>query len=115
MEGEHDKNHQAPQVPESQTGRSVADFLDLTAIGPRETVCRAKLELTRRPTHPDIWRRDVSRRTGDSALASDGRSAAPTWIIVARGFDHGDLIMSDRLTEPRSLMQELIVAARQER
>jgi hypothetical protein len=52
---------------------------------------------------------------GGSALASDGGSAARAWIIVVRGLDHGDLIVSDQVTEPRSLMQELIVALRQER
>jgi hypothetical protein len=101
MEGEQDKNHQAPQIPESQTGCDVAGFLDLTAIGPCEAVCRAKLELTRRPTHPDIWRgRRAIRRMGGGALASDGGPAAPAWINVARGFDRREPIASDLLTEP---------------
>ena len=54
MEGQHDNNHKAPQIPESQTGCGVADFLDSTPIGPREAVRRAKLEFARRPVHPDI-------------------------------------------------------------
>ena len=54
MEGEHDKNHKTPQIAESQTGCGVADFLDSAPIGPLEAVCRAKLEFTRRPTHPYI-------------------------------------------------------------
>jgi hypothetical protein len=116
MEGHHDKYHSAAQIPESQTGCRVADFLDLTAVGPRGVVRRAKLERIRRPMHPNIQRRGRAiHRIGGHALASNGGAAALARIVVARGFDHRDLILSDRLAEPRSLMQELIVAPRQEK
>jgi hypothetical protein len=45
-----------------------------------------------------------------STLASDGERATLAWIIAARRFDHGKLIPSDHLTEPRSLTLELINA-----
>ena len=49
------------------------------------------------------------------ALVCDGGAAALAWIIAAQGFALRELIVSDRLAEPRSLMQELIVAPTQER
>jgi hypothetical protein len=63
MEGDHDKNNQAPQVLQRQTGCGIADFLNSRAI----------------------------RRMGCV-----------------------ELIVSDRLTKPRSLISELIVAPRQD-
>jgi hypothetical protein len=54
MEGQQDKNHKAPQIPESQTGCGVADFLASTPIGPRVAVRGVKLEFARRPVHHDI-------------------------------------------------------------
>jgi hypothetical protein len=116
MEGEHDNNHKAPQIPESQTGCGVVDFLDFTPIGSLEAVCPVKLELTRRPTPPDVQRGDRAiRRKGDSTFAGDGGAAAVARVIAARRFGRGELIVSDRLTEPRSLVQEVIVSPRQER
>ena len=53
---------------------------------------------------------------GGSALASDGGAAALAWMHRrATASIIGSSIVSDRLTEPRSLMRELIVAPRQER
>jgi hypothetical protein len=116
MEGEHDKNDKAPQIQERQTGCGVADFLDSARIGQLEPVCRKNLAFARRRLHPDIHRgaRAICR-TGGSTFASDGGTTAPTLIIAARGFDRGELIAPGRLTKSRSLMQELIVAPRQER
>ena len=84
MEGQQDKNHKAPQIPESQTGRGFADFLGLTATGLREAVRRTKLEFIRRPVHRKISRGGRAiRRIGGSALASDDGAAALAGIIVA--------------------------------
>jgi hypothetical protein len=116
MERQHDNNDKTPQIRESETGSGVADLLDCTPIGPREAAPGAESELTGRPTPPDISRGGAAiRRMGGSALASDGGGAALAWIIAARGFDHRGSTVSDRLTEPGSLTQELIVAPRQER
>jgi hypothetical protein len=52
---------------------------------------------------------------GGNALACDGGASALARVVAARRFGHGGSIVSDRLTEPRSLVQELIVAPRQER
>jgi hypothetical protein len=116
MERQHDNNDKTPQIRESETGSGVADLLDCTPIGPREAAPPAESELTGRPMLPDISRGGLAiRRMGGSALASDGGGAALAWIIAARGFDHRESTVSDRLTEPGSLTQELIVAPRQER
>ncbi len=115
MEGQHDKNHKAPQIPESQTGSGVADLFDRTPVGPREAAC-AELKLARRPAPPDIRRGGRAiRRMGGGALASDGGAAALARTIAARRFDHRELIAPDRLTEPGSFTRKLIDAPRQEK
>ena len=70
MEGEHDNNHEAPQVPESQARRRIADFLDSAPVGLLKSDRRAKLAFARRRTHSDIWRGGRAvRRTGGNLLA----------------------------------------------
>jgi hypothetical protein len=115
MEGEHDDNHKAPQIPKSQTACGVADCLDSAPVGPGVAARRVKLEFARRPIRPDLQRKGRAiRRIGGSARAYDGGAAAAAGIVAARDCDHGELIASDRLAEPRSLTQELIVTPRQQ-
>jgi hypothetical protein len=111
MEGQQDKNHKAPQIPESQTGFGVADLLNRTPIGPREAACRAELKLARRPAPPDIQRGGRTiRRMGGSELASDGGAAALARVIDARRFDPREATASDHLAEPESLTREMLDA-----
>lgn len=116
MECEHDKNHQAPQVPKSQTGCDFADFIVCAPIGPLESGRHARLAYPPRLTHSDFWPgvRAILRTSGSARAAVRGVAAFVS-IIAARGLDHERPIASDRLATPRSLMQELIAALRQER